>query len=256
MNENTTDIKHIIAVASGKGGVGKSTTAVNLAFALAASGAQVGILDADIYGPNVPKMLGIEDQKPEIKPPKRFVPIVAYGLSVMSLGLLMGPQTPMIWRGPMASKAVEQLLRDTEWPCLDYLILDLPPGTGDIHLTLVKKAALRGAVIVTTPQAVALMDARKGVEMFRKTAVPILGVVENMGPHTCTACGHQEAVFGGEGGQSISEAYKVPFLGSIPLDARIPLHMERGLPLMQAEPDGTLGIAYQGIAKRIVDILS
>src|SRR5687767_11150006 len=212
-------IKNIIAVASGKGGVGKSTTAVNLALAMAAEGASVGILDADIYGPSQPMMLGISG-RPESKDGKSLEPMEAHGLQAISIGFLIDSDTPMVWRGPMVTQALEQLLKDTRWRDLDYLIVDLPPGTGDIQLTLSQKVPVTGAVIVTTPQDIALMDARKGLKMFEKVGVPIVGVVENMSIHVCSNCGHAEHIFGEGGAAKMCRDYGVPFLGSLPLDIR------------------------------------
>src|SRR6186713_530750 len=213
-------VKNIIAVASGKGGVGKSTTAVNLALALAAEGANVGVLDADIYGPSQPMMLGLAG-RPESRDGKTLEPLEAYGLQAMSIGFLIDQDTPMVWRGPMVTQALEQLLKDTNWRDLDYLIVDMPPGTGDIQLTLAQKVPVTGAVIVTTPQDIALIDARKGLKMFEKVGIPILGIVENMAIHVCTNCGHAEHIFGSGGGERMGRDYDVELLGSLPLDIRI-----------------------------------
>ncbi|MDQ6916632.1 MAG: iron-sulfur cluster carrier protein ApbC [Pseudomonadota bacterium] len=242
-------VKNIIAVASGKGGVGKSTTAVNLALALAAEGAQVGMLDADIYGPSQPTMLGIAG-RPESKDGKTLEPLEAYGLQAMSIGFLIDVDTPMVWRGPMVTQALEQLLRDTNWRDVDYLIVDLPPGTGDIQLTLAQKVPVTGAVIVTTPQDIALIDARKGLKMFEKVSVPIVGVVENMAIHICSKCGHAEHIFGEGGGERMCRDYKVPFLGSLPLDIRIRENADSGRPTVVADPDGPIAQIYKEIARK------
>src|ERR1700675_1376869 len=242
-------VKNIIAVASGKGGVGKSTTAVNLALALAAEGATVGVLDADIYGPSQPTMLGISG-RPESKDGKTLEPLEAYGVQAMSIGFLIDVDTPMVWRGPMVTQALEQLLRDTNWRDIDYLIVDLPPGTGDIQLTLAQKVPVTGAVIVTTPQDIALIDARKGLKMFEKVSVPIVGIVENMAVHICSKCGHAEHIFGEGGGERMCRDYKVPFLGSLPLDIRIRENADSGRPTVVADPDGTIAQIYKEIARK------
>ena len=242
-------VKNIIAVASGKGGVGKSTTAVNLALALAAEGAQVGVLDADIYGPSQPTMLGIAG-RPESKDGKTLEPLEAYGVQAMSIGFLIDVDTPMVWRGPMVTQALEQLLRDTNWRDIDYLIVDLPPGTGDIQLTLAQKVPVTGAVIVTTPQDIALIDARKGLKMFEKVSVPIVGIVENMAVHICSKCGHAEHIFGEGGAERMCRDYKVPFLGSLPLDIRIRENADSGRPTVVADPDGTIAQIYKEIARK------
>jgi ATP-binding protein involved in chromosome partitioning len=242
-------VKNIIAVASGKGGVGKSTTAVNLALALAAEGAQVGVLDADIYGPSQPTMLGISG-RPESKDGKTLEPLEAYGVQAMSIGFLIDVDTPMVWRGPMVTQALEQLLRDTNWRDIDYLIVDLPPGTGDIQLTLAQKVPVTGAVIVTTPQDIALIDARKGLKMFEKVSVPIVGIVENMAVHICSKCGHAEHIFGEGGAERMCRDYKVPFLGSLPLDIRIRENADSGRPTVVADPDGTISQVYKEIARK------
>jgi ATP-binding protein involved in chromosome partitioning len=238
-------VKNIIAVASGKGGVGKSTTAVNLALALAAEGAQVGVLDADIYGPSQPMMLGISG-RPESKDGKTLEPLEAFGLQAMSIGFLIDVDTPMVWRGPMVTQALEQLLKDTNWRDLDYLIVDMPPGTGDIQLTLAQKVPVTGAVIVTTPQDIALIDARKGLKMFEKVGVPIVGVVENMSIHICSNCGHAEAI----GGEKMCADYKIPFLGGLPLDIRIREQTDAGRPTVIADPDGKVANIYREIARK------
>ncbi|TMG87991.1 MAG: iron-sulfur cluster carrier protein ApbC [Betaproteobacteria bacterium] len=243
-------VKNIIAVASGKGGVGKSTTAVNLALALAAEGAQVGVLDADIYGPSQPTMLGIAG-RPESKDGKTLEPLEAYGLQAMSIGFLIDVDTPMVWRGPMVTQALEQLLKDTNWRDLDYLIVDMPPGTGDIQLTLAQKVPVTGAVIVTTPQDIALIDARKGLKMFDKVGVPIVGIVENMAIHVCSQCGHAEHIFGEGGAQRMCKDYKVPFLGALPLDIRIREQADSGRPTVVADPDGKIAMVYREIARKI-----
>ncbi|MCB1750811.1 MAG: iron-sulfur cluster carrier protein ApbC [Gammaproteobacteria bacterium] len=243
------NVKNIIAVASGKGGVGKSTTAVNLALALAAEGAKVGILDADIYGPSQPRMLGVSGQ-PESKDGKSLEPMEAYGLQSMSIGFLVDEETPMIWRGPMVTQALEQLLNDTNWANLDYLIIDLPPGTGDTQLTLAQKVPVSGAVIVTTPQDIALLDARKGFKMFEKVEVPVLGIVENMSTHICSKCNHEEHIFGEGGGKRMAEQYGVDFLGGLPLDIRIREETDGGKPTVVAEPDSRISQIYREIGRK------
>jgi len=248
-------IKNIVAVASGKGGVGKSTTAVNLALALAAEGARVGILDADIYGPNQPQMLGAQE-KPESKDGKSLEPIARYGVQSMSIGYLVDQDTPMVWRGPMATTALQQLLNDTHWDNLDYLIVDMPPGTGDIQLTLTQKIPVSGAVIVTTPQDIALLDARKGIAMFQKVNVPVLGIIENMSIHICSQCGHQEAVFGQGGGAQLAQKYGVELLGTLPLDIRIREQADSGKPTVVAEPDSPISQIYREIARKVVSKLA
>ncbi len=243
-------VKNIVAVASGKGGVGKSTTAVNLALALASEGATVGMLDADIYGPSQPMMLGISG-RPESKDGKTLEPLEAYGLQAMSIGFLIDPDTPMVWRGPMVTQALEQLLKDTNWREIDYLVVDMPPGTGDIQLTLSQKVPVTGAVIVTTPQDIALLDARKGLKMFEKVGVPIVGVVENMAIHVCSKCGHAEHIFGEGGGERMCREYDVPFLGSLPLDIRIREQADSGRPTVVADPDGAVAQSYMAIARKV-----
>ncbi|MEK7811288.1 MAG: iron-sulfur cluster carrier protein ApbC [Pseudomonadota bacterium] len=243
-------VKNIIAIASGKGGVGKSTTAVNLALALAAEGARVGMLDADIYGPSQPTMLGIVGQ-PDSEDGKTMKPMTNHGLQVMSIGFLIDADTPMIWRGPMATQALDQLLRQTLWDNLDYLVIDLPPGTGDIHLSLSQKVPITGAVIVTTPQDIALMDARKGLKMFEKVDVKIIGIVENMSTHICSQCGHEEHIFGSGGGEKMCADYSVEFLGGLPLDIRIREQADSGTPTVVADPSGSLAKAYKQIARRV-----
>ncbi|WP_127477996.1 iron-sulfur cluster carrier protein ApbC [Sulfurivermis fontis] len=244
-------VKNIIAVASGKGGVGKSTTSVNLALALAAEGATVGILDADIYGPSQPRMLGVGGTRPESSDGQTLNPVMSYGLQSMSIGYLIDEDTPMIWRGPMVTQALEQLLNDTQWREVDYLVIDLPPGTGDTQLTLAQKVPVSGAVIVTTPQDIALLDARKAYKMFEKVEVPVLGVVENMSIHICSKCGHEEHIFGQGGGQSMAEQYGVPFLGALPLDIRIREEADNGKPTVVAEPDSRIAQIYRDIARRV-----
>ena len=243
-------VKNVIAVASGKGGVGKSTTAVNLALALAAEGATVGILDADIYGPSQQVMMGLSG-KPMSPDGKAIEPMVNYGVQAMSIGLLIDVDTPMVWRGPMVTQALEQLLRDTQWKDLDYLVVDLPPGTGDIQLTLSQKVPVTGAVIVTTPQDIALIDARKGLKMFEKVGVPILGLVENMSTHICSNCGHEEHIFGEGGAAKMSKDYKVDVLGSLPLDIKIREHADSGKPTVVAEPDSRSAQIYREIARKV-----
>ena len=249
------NVKNIIAVASGKGGVGKSTTAVNLALALAAEGASVGILDADIYGPSQPLMLGI-NARPESTDGKSMEPLEAYGVQAMSIGFLIDMDTPMVWRGPMVTGALEQLLRETNWRALDYLVIDLPPGTGDIQLTLSQKVPVTGAIIVTTPQDIALLDARKGLKMFEKVGVPIVGLVENMSTHICSKCGHEEHIFGAGGGAQMCKDYDVELLGSLPLDIKIRENSDNGMPIVAAEPDGKIATIYKQIARRTAVKLS
>ena len=243
-------IKNIVAVASGKGGVGKSTTAVNLALALAAEGARVGILDADIYGPSQPMMMGIEG-RPESADGKTMEPLENYGVQVMSIGFLVDTDNPMIWRGPMATQALEQLLRQTNWADLDYLIVDMPPGTGDIQLTLSQRVPLTGAVIVTTPQDIALLDAKKGLKMFEKVGVPILGIVENMAVHVCSNCGHVEHIFGAEGGKRMAAEYGVDYLGALPLDLGIREQADAGRPTVISDADGEIAAIYKTVARQV-----
>ncbi|TAN54332.1 MAG: iron-sulfur cluster carrier protein ApbC [Betaproteobacteria bacterium] len=242
-------IKNIIAVASGKGGVGKSTTAANLALALAAEGASVGVLDADIYGPSQPTMLGITG-RPESKDGKSIEPMEGHGLQAISIGFMIDVDTPMVWRGPMVTQALEQLLKDTRWRELDYLVVDLPPGTGDIQLTLAQKVPVTGAVIVTTPQDIALIDARKGLKMFEKVGIPILGVVENMALHTCPKCGHESHIFGSGGAARMCQDYGTELLGQLPLDEAIREQADSGRPTVVADPDGRVAAIYKRIARR------
>ncbi len=243
-------VKNIVAVASGKGGVGKSTTAVNLALALAAEGASVGLLDADIYGPSIPMMMGIEG-KPGSEDGQTMEPMENYGLQVMSIGFLVAPDEAMIWRGPMATQALEQLLRQTNWKDLDYLIVDMPPGTGDIQLTLSQRVPMTGAVIVTTPQDIALLDAKKGIKMFEKVNVPILGIVENMAVHVCTHCGHVEHIFGADGGKKMAAEYGMEYLGGLPLDMQIRLQADSGKPTVVADPDSEVAGLYKAVARKV-----
>jgi ATP-binding protein involved in chromosome partitioning len=244
------NVKNIIAVASGKGGVGKSTTAVNLALALAAEGAAVGILDADIYGPSQPMMLGISG-RPETTDGKTMEPLENHGLQVSSIGFMIDPDEPMVWRGPMVTQALQQLLEQTNWRDLDYLVVDMPPGTGDIQLTLSQKVPVTGAVIVTTPQDIALLDARKGLKMFEKVGIPILGVVENMSTHICSNCGHTEAIFGHGGGEKMCADFGVEFLGALPLTMSIREQTDSGRPTVVAEPDGPVAQVYKDIARKV-----
>lgn len=248
-------VKNIIAVASGKGGVGKSTVAANLALALAAEGASVGVLDADIYGPSQPRMLGLEG-KPASPDGKSITPMRAHGIQAMSIGLLVGEDTPMIWRGPMVTQALMQLLTDTRWEDLDYLVIDLPPGTGDIHLTLAQKIPVSGGVIVTTPQDIALLDAKKALKMFEKVEVPVLGIVENMATHVCSNCGHEEHIFGTGGGRSMADQYGVPLLGALPLDIRIREQADSGHPTVAADPDSDVAARYREVARNTAARLS
>ncbi len=248
-------VKNVIAVASGKGGVGKSTTAVNLALALQRQGARTGLLDADIYGPNQPHMLGVTT-RPTIHENKTIEPLMAHGLQTMSIGYLVDAATPMVWRGPMISAALQQLVRDTVWDNLDYLIVDLPPGTGDIQLTLAKKVPVTGVVMVTTPQDVALLDVRKGLEMFRKVDVNVLGVIENMSGHVCSQCGHAEPIFGEGGGQRLADGYQVQLLGQLPLSLAIRQDSDQGRPTVVADPESPLAHRYRDIALRIAAQIS
>jgi ATP-binding protein involved in chromosome partitioning len=243
-------VKNIIAVASGKGGVGKSTTAANLALALAAEGATVGVLDADIYGPSQPMMLGVSG-RPESEDGKTMQPMMAHGLQVMSIGFLVEPDQAMIWRGPMATQALEQLLRQTNWRDVDYLIVDLPPGTGDIQLTLSQRVPVTGAVIVTTPQDIALLDAKKGVAMFEKVGVPILGLIENMAVYCCPNCGHTEHIFGADGGKRMAAEYKMDYLGALPLTRAIREQADSGQPTVVSAPDGEVAATYRAIARQV-----
>jgi ATP-binding protein involved in chromosome partitioning len=246
------EVKNIIAVASGKGGVGKSTTAVNLALAMSLENVNVGLLDADIYGPSQPMMLGIQ-QKPEVVDNKAMEPIIQYGIQSMSIGYLIDPDTPMVWRGPMASTALQQLIKDTRWKNLDYLIIDLPPGTGDIQLTLSQKIPMTGAVIVTTPQDIALIDARKAAAMFQKVHVPILGIIENMSTHICSNCGHEEKIFGSGGGQQIAEKLNIELLGQLPLDIQIREQADCGKPIVINKPDSKIAQLYRSIARSTIE---
>jgi ATP-binding protein involved in chromosome partitioning len=243
-------VKNIVAVASGKGGVGKSTTAVNLALALASEGASVGILDADIYGPSLPTMLGIVG-RPESPDDKSMNPMTGHGIQANSIGFLIEADNPMVWRGPMATSALEQLLRQTNWHDLDYLIVDMPPGTGDIQLTLAQRVPVTGAVIVTTPQDIALLDAKKGLKMFEKVGIPILGIVENMGLHICSNCGHEEHIFGAGGGERMGQEYGVDVLGSLPLDITIREQADSGQPTVAADPNGRIAAIYRSIARKV-----
>jgi len=244
------NVKNIIAVASGKGGVGKSTTAVNLALALAAEGASVGILDADIYGPSQPMMLGI-NARPESVDGKTMEPLENHGVQVSSIGFMIDPDEPMVWRGPMVTQALQQLLEQTNWRDLDYLIVDMPPGTGDIQLTLSQKVPVTGAVIVTTPQDIALLDARKGLKMFEKVGIPIIGIVENMSTHICSNCGHTEAIFGHGGGEKMCKDFNVDFLGALPLTMSIREQTDSGRPTVVADPDGAVSAVYKAIARKV-----
>ena len=247
-------IRNIIAVASGKGGVGKSATAVNLALGLQADGARVGVLDADIYGPSMPRMLGVRGQPQTVG--NRIVPQQAHGLQVMSIGFMVEEDTPMIWRGPMVTSALQQLLTETNWESLDYLVVDLPPGTGDIQLTLAQRVPVSGCLVVTTPQDIALLDARKAVQMFRKVEMSVLGIVENMSTHICSQCGHEEPIFGSGGGAWMAEQYGVPLLGQLPLDLRIREDLDHGRPTVVSAPDSELTARYRAVARNLAARLS
>ncbi|MDJ0656831.1 MAG: iron-sulfur cluster carrier protein ApbC [Xanthomonadales bacterium] len=249
------DVKNVLAVASGKGGVGKSTTAVNLALALTREGATVGLLDADIYGPSQPKMMGLSG-RPDSHDGKTIEPKINHGVQTMSIGYLIDEDTPMVWRGPMVTQALQQLISETNWSGLDYLIVDMPPGTGDIQLTLAQRVPVSGAIIITTPQDIALLDARKGLRMFEKVDVPVLGVVENMSTHICSQCGHEEPIFGEGGGARMAETYGVELLGSLPLDIRIREQTDGGIPTVVAEPDSDIAEAYRQIALKAAGRLS
>lgn len=249
-------VSNVVAVASGKGGVGKSTVAANLALAWAVQGARVGILDADIYGPSQPQMLGLAGERPEIAPGKRIRALEAHGIVAMSIGFLIDAAQPMVWRGPMVTQALTQLLNDTLWGQLDYLVVDMPPGTGDIQLTLAQRVPVAGAVIVTTPQHIAVADARKGLRMFEKVSVPVLGIVENMSLHVCSNCGHAEAIFGEGGGDEMAREYGVALLGRLPLDARIREEADGGRPSVIAAPDSPRAAAYLTMARRTAAVLA
>ncbi|HJS22410.1 MAG TPA: iron-sulfur cluster carrier protein ApbC [Steroidobacteraceae bacterium] len=243
-------VRNVVAVASGKGGVGKSTVAANLALAWAAQGARVGLLDADIYGPSQPRMMGLRGQRPVTRDGKSLEPLQAHGLEVMSIGFLIDEEQPMAWRGPMVTQALNQLIGDTHWSELDYLVIDMPPGTGDIQLTLSQRVPVSGAVIVTTPQDIALLDARKGLKMFEKVSVPVLGVVENMSTHICSNCGHEEHIFGAGGGARMAAQYGVELLGELPLDIHIREQADGGNPTVAAEPDSSRARAFREMARR------
>ena len=246
-------IKYIVAVASGKGGVGKSTTAVNTALALKSLGKSVGVLDADIYGPSIAMMLGVpEDQRPEVVDEKFFKPVMAHGLATISMAYLTTDKTPMVWRGPMAAGALQQLLQQTDWGELDVLVVDMPPGTGDIQLTLAQKAKISGVVIVTTPQNIALLDAKKGIEMFVKVKIPVLGIVENMATHICSNCGAEESIFGHGGGEQVAEQYNTQLLGSLPLDGAIRQQGDIGTPISIADTNPEISRHYKNIAQRLM----
>ncbi|MEM9302131.1 MAG: iron-sulfur cluster carrier protein ApbC, partial [Pseudomonadota bacterium] len=247
-------VKNVLAVASGKGGVGKSTTTANVALALAAEGAKVGILDADIYGPSIPRMMGLSG-RPDIEG-EAILPKVSHGVQTMSIGYLIEEDTPMVWRGPMVTQALQQLLNETRWDDLDYLVIDLPPGTGDIQLTLSQRVPVSGALIVTTPQDIALLDARKGLKMFEKVGVPVLGIVENMSTHVCSNCGHEEPIFGTGGGEQMAADYGVDLLGQIPLDIQIRMQADGGIPTVAAAPESNLAEAYLSVARQAAARLS
>lgn len=244
-------VKHIIAVASGKGGVGKSTTAVNLALALAHEGARVGILDADIYGPSQPLMLGVNGQRPGVENQNTFIPLAAHGIQMMSMGALVTDKTPMVWRGPMASGALNQMIKQTRWQEVDYLVVDMPPGTGDIQLTLSQSVPVSTSVIVTTPQDIALLDAKKGIEMFRKVNIPVAGIVENMSTHRCSQCGHEEAIFGEHGGERLAEDFETQLLGRLPLTMAIRLQTDVGEPTVAKDPEAPESLVYREIARKV-----
>jgi len=250
------NVRNIIAIASGKGGVGKSTVSVNVALALAADGASVGLLDADIYGPSQPQMVGLAGQQPQSEDGKTMQPLEVHGLQVMSIGFLVDPDQPMVWRGPMVTSALQQLLQQTTWHDLDYLIVDMPPGTGDIQLTLSQQVPVSGAVIVTTPQNIATLDARKGLAMFRKVSVPVLGVIENMSTHVCSECGHEEPIFGAGGGAQMADDFSVELLGQLPLDARIREQTDSGTPTVLSDPDSAAAAAYRLAAQRMAAALA
>lgn len=254
--EKIPEVKNIIAVASGKGGVGKSTTAVNLALALQAEGAKVAILDADIYGPSQPRMLGVKDTKPETTGEGKLLPVLGCGMQTMSIGFLVDEENPMIWRGPMVTQALEQMLRDTLWRKVDYMVIDLPPGTGDIQLTMSQKIPVSGSVVVTTPQDIALIDAKKGLKMFEKVNIPILGIVENMSTHICSNCGNEEEIFGNGGGSAMAEEAGVSFLGALPLEKDIRLNVDNGMPSVAKEPEGRIADIYKEIARKTAAKLS
>jgi len=251
---NLDNIKHVICVASGKGGVGKSTTAANLALALFQNGLKVGLLDADIYGPSVPILMGVPaGTRPEIRDKKLMVPLEAHGIECNSMGFLVDPQVAMVWRAPMILSAFNQIMNDTLWSALDYLIVDMPPGTGDIQLSLAQSTRLTGAVIVTTPQDIALADAVKGIEMFKKVGVPLLGVVENMSMHVCTNCGHEEAIFGEGGGLKLARDYEVEVIGRLPLDLAIREQTDSGFPVVASNPESAAAAAYLSLAGRVIE---
>jgi ATP-binding protein involved in chromosome partitioning len=250
------NVRNIIAIASGKGGVGKSTVAVNVALALAADGASVGLLDADIYGPSQPQMVGLTGKQPQSDDGKTMRPLEAHGLQVMSIGFLVDPDQPMVWRGPMVTSALQQLLNQTLWDDLDYLIVDMPPGTGDIQLTLAQQVPVSGAVIVTTPQDIATLDARKGLAMFQKVSVPVLGVIENMSTHVCSECGHEEPIFGAGGGEQMADDFAVKLLGQLPLDARIREQTDSGTPTVLADPDSAAAASYRLAAQKMAAALA
>jgi ATP-binding protein involved in chromosome partitioning len=256
ISPNLRQVSHIVVVASGKGGVGKSTTAVNLALALKKNGAKVGLFDADIYGPSQPLMLGVSGSRPEVVDGKQMKPVVAHGIKCNSVGFLVDENQAMVWRGPMVVGAFNQILNDTMWGELDFLVIDMPPGTGDIQLSLAQSVPVTGAVIVTTPQDVALLDAKRGIEMFRKVQVPILGVVENMGIHICSQCGHSEHIFGEGGADRIAQTYGVELLGALPLDANIRAQCDAGTPAVAIDPEGPVARIYSHIAARVSEQLA
>jgi ATP-binding protein involved in chromosome partitioning len=255
--ENLAGVKKIVAISSGKGGVGKSTVTANLAAALSAQGLRIGVLDADIYGPSQAMMFGVPaGTRPQTAEEKYFIPVVAHGIQTMSISYLIDEDTPMVWRGPMVSSALQQLLMQTQWDNLDVLLIDMPPGTGDIQLTLSQKVPVDGAIVVTTPQDIALLDAKKGIEMFRKVDIPVLGIIENMSMHVCSNCGHVDPIFGEGGGDKMAEQYQTSLLGQLPLAMPIRVQADSGMPIVIAEPDSEYANLYQTVASSVSDVLA